>query len=245
MRLTTTSIALLALPAFSHAVKLEDFVPRVTDVSSGCRKVYEQELPGCTPDDFTKQSCSASCVHGLVSMTKPVKDACGNDGLLTSGEQSNILVLFLTGKGPENLCKNAETVLNSPSSSSAEPSTTATPTPTSSSESTAAESTTAASSSDVPTSILMDTSSSSGATSTSSDASASSTGTSQIFEAPSMPPSTSSTAASSQQTDGAGHSGGGSPFDAEGNEFSGASAASSSAGFFAAAVAFAILAAQR
>lgn len=264
MRITTTPIALLALPALIHAspVKLIDFVPRLNDISGDCDKVYQQVITGCEPSDFTQQGCSVSCVKGLASMTKPVKDACGDEGLLDGEDtDSNVLAQFLQDRGPKSLCTNADEVLQSNSGSSTAPttseehSTKAEPTQHSTtseqSSTTIVSSTATASLTNVPTSLVMDTSSSpeptsstSSAESTGTTASSTSAESSQIFEAPSMPASFPSTVASSAPTASSEHSGGGSPFDAEGNQFSAATATTSSAVMLVLAVAFAALAAQ-
>lgn len=244
MRINTTPFALLALPALTYAVSLNDFVPRVEKVSSDCRKVYQQNIPDCSESDFTGKECSDSCVRGLSSMTGSVKSACGGEGILEQSdrENQNVLAAFLGDNGPQSLCKNAAAVLaESPSSSapaptsSQEPSTTPSPTPTSSpsAASSVVDSTVTAptSYSDVPTSLAIDTSSSPAPTgaetstsATEENSSAATSQSSQIFDAPSMPPSLTSSASGSEQTGDAGHSGGGSPFDAAGNEFNGSAA---------------------
>lgn len=80
MRITTSTLALLALPALIHAqkVSLIDFIPRVENVSGACDKVYQQAITGCDSQDFKQKSCSEGCVNGLASMTKLVKDACSS-----------------------------------------------------------------------------------------------------------------------------------------------------------------------
>lgn len=260
MRITTTQIALLALPALIHArsVALMDFVPRVTDVSGKCETVYRQSIPGCESTDFTQQGCSVKCVKGLDSMTYIVKEACSNDGLLDRDDKSNVLAVFLKGNGPQGLCTNADEVLQSQHASSATPTSLETPTKSSSTSeqptTAVVSSTKTASSTDVPTSLVVDTSSSpeptESASSTSSAESSdtasitTTTASSQIFEAPSMPSSWPSTSPTSKPTESAGHSGGGSPFDAEGNEFSAAVATSSSTIALFLAVVFAGLAAH-
>jgi hypothetical protein len=254
MRITTTQVALLALPALIHArtVSLMDFVPRVSDVSGQCEDVYKQSIPNCEPSDFTQKGCSVQCVKGLDSMTDLIKEACGNDGLLDRDDKSNVLAVFLKGNGPQGLCTNADEVLQSQHSSTATP--TSLDAPTRQPTTTIVSSTKTASSTDVPTSLAVDTSSS--PEPTESAFSTSSAGTSdtasittvtessQIFEAPSMPASWPSSSESSKPTESAGHSGGGSPFDAEGNEFSAAVATSSSTIALFLAVVFAGLAAH-
>lgn len=255
MRLTTTQVALLALPLLVHAtpVSLIDFVPRVSDVSSDCNKVYQQKIPDCDSKDFTQQECSTSCVKGLESMTTKVEDACGNEGLLDREGERNVLQVFLTGQGPSNLCTNANEVLQGGSSAdttTTSESSSSTASPPEYSTTSIASSTATASSGDVPTSLVMDTSalseSTSSASSTDSEATASATSadSSQIFDAPSMPSSFPSASATSEPTGSTGQSGGGSPFDAEGNQFSAATATSLSAWMLVLAVAFAGFAAQ-
>jgi len=257
MRITITQIALLALPALVHArtVALMDFVPRVSNVSGKCDDAYRQAIPGCESTDFTQKGCSVKCIKGLDSMTDIIKEACGNDGLLDRDDKSNVLAVFLKGNGPQGLCTNANEVLQSQHASTATPTSIETPTKHSSKSeqptTTVVSSTKTASSTDVPTSLVVDTSSSPGPTeSASSTSSAESSDTttatesSQIFEAPSMPSTWPSASATSKPTESAGHSGGGSPFDAEGNEFSAAAATSSSTIALFLAVIFAGLAAH-
>jgi len=105
MRIATSTLALLALPALIHAekVSLIDFIPRVDDVSGGCDKVYKQAVSGCDSQDFKQKSCSVTCVKALASMTQLVKDACSDEGFLdSSNKDSNILALFLQDRGPQN-----------------------------------------------------------------------------------------------------------------------------------------------
>jgi len=261
MRIATSTLALLALPALIHAekVSLIDFIPRVDDVSGGCDKVYKQAVSGCDSQDFKQKSCSVTCVKALASMTQLVKDACSDEGFLdSSNKDSNILALFLQDRGPQNLCGNANEVLQSQSSPSAAATT---PTDYSSTAENTQPSTTdivssvsTASSTDVPTSLLVDTSSSPAPTSSTSSTesaesgksstSGTSTQTSQIFEAPSMPASWASTSASSQPTGSSEHSGGGSPFDVAAAQFSSAATKSSSAVLLIVAITFTLFAAQ-
>ena len=260
MRIATSTLALLALPAIIHAekVSLIDFVPRVDGVSGACDKVYKQAVTGCDSQDFKQKSCSVTCVKALASMTTLVKDSCSDEGFLdSSNKNSNILALFLQDRGPQNLCSNANEVLQSQSSLSA-----ATTKHSSTAENTQASTTavvssvSTASSTDVPTSLLVDSSSSPGSTSTTSStesaessqstSSGASSETSQIFEAPSMPASWTATSASSQPTESSEHSGGGSPFDVAAAQFvSSAAATSSSAVLLIIAITLTLFAAQR
>lgn len=257
MRTAISTLALLALPALIYAeeVSLIDFVPRVDGVSGDCSKVYQQAITGCDSKDFMQQSCSVACVKALASMTKPVKDACGNEGFEDNDKnETNILAQFLKDQGPQNLCQNANDVLSNHGSSdapssSAEHSSTADTTKHSTTS--VVSSTSTASSTDVPTSLVVDTSSSPEATSStsitesadSSHVTTSST-SSQIFLAPSMPTSSTSTGSSSAPTASSEHSGGGSPFDAEGNQFSAATTTSSPAVLLILAITFTAFAAQ-
>jgi hypothetical protein len=246
MRVTTTPIALLALPALIHAttVKLADFVPRVTDVSDACNKVYTQVITGCESTDFTQKSCSVACVKGLTAMTKSVKDACSGQGLLADDKKDgNVLSMFLQDNGPKSLCANADDVLQSGSSvaSTTHSSTTSNPSNKGTSSSTKLPSTLIVDTSTSPqhTKSTSITSTEENSASTATDAS---TLSSQIFEAPSMPSTWAS--ASSTPTVQSEHSGGGSPFDAEGNQYSAAAAISSSAVMLITAGVFAVLAAR-
>ena len=255
MRLATSTLALLALPALIHAekVSLIDFIPRVDNVSGDCDKVYKQAVTGCDSQDFKQKSCSVTCVQALASMTQLVKDACSNEGFLdSSNKDSNILALFLQDRGPQNLCGNANEVLQSQSSPSAAPTTpsdySSTAENTQPSTTAIVSSTSTASSTEVPTSLLVDTSSTSStesATSSQSTSSGTASETSQIFEAPSMPASWTATSASSQPTRSSEHSGGGSPFDVAAAQFSSSAAAtSSSAMLILVAITFTLFAAQ-
>jgi hypothetical protein len=261
MRITTSTLALLALPVLIHAeaVSLVDFIPRVENVSGACNKVYQQDVTGCDSQDFKQKSCSVTCVKALASMTKLVKDACSNEGFLdSSNKDSNILALFLQDRGPQNLCGNANSVLQSQSGPSAAPTTPAdsssTAENTQASMTDIVSSVSTASSTSVPTSLVVDTSSSPAPTSSTSSTesaksgqsttSGTSSGTSQIFEAPSMPASWTATSASSQATESSEHSGGGSPFDVAAAQFSSAAATSSSAVLLIVAITFTLFAAQ-
>jgi hypothetical protein len=262
MRITTPTLALLALPALIHAdaVSLIDFVPRVDNVSGDCNKVYEQDINGCDSQDFKQKSCSVPCVKALASMTDLVKGACSNQGFLSNSDnKSNILALFLQDLGPQNLCQNADEVLQSQHSSpvatttSAEHSPTAMPTQFSTFQSVVSSISTA-SSTDVPTSLAVDTSASPEPTSSSSSTesaesshsttSSTTAKSSQIFQAPSMPATSTITGASSESTAASEHSGGGSPFDVAGSQFSSATATASSAVFLLLAFTLTACAAQ-
>lgn len=103
MRNLRRDVAILALPALSNAVALSDMTPRATGLPSACNDVYTQEIAGCTPSDFQSRDCSQKCISGLEALVQPIQDACGGHGL----EGENLVVAFLAGVGPQQICPNA------------------------------------------------------------------------------------------------------------------------------------------
>ncbi|KAF2723639.1 hypothetical protein K431DRAFT_282733 [Polychaeton citri CBS 116435] len=102
----SVSALVLALPAFTYAVSLNDFPPRLTDLPSACKSVYTQQIDGCGPSDFGGGPCSTACVHGLDDLTRPILRNCQG----VSGQ--NIIAAFLAGDGPTSVCTNANAVLS-------------------------------------------------------------------------------------------------------------------------------------
>lgn len=245
MRLTTSQLALLALPALIDAVKLSDMTPRAQNLPSECSKIYTSEISGCAVSDFTASDCSQSCIRSLQSMVDPIQEACGGNGL--SGQ--NLVVAFLAGVGPQQICKNAP----DPSSSA----TSQQSTQRSSATSTNAPSTTTARSSRLETdSLLTDTSRATSTRTSEKTPEFSGTQTvSSLQQDPTFEPTTSagptttesspsSTESSSDNSqDNEDQSGGGSPFDSEGNMYSGgADSLSSTSVLVSIAIAFIIMA---
>lgn len=175
------------------------------------------QISGCPASDFSSSTCSKACVEGLDAFSSKVKSACANKGI--TGD--NIITTFLAGNAAGALCSNAGSVLGGESGSS-----------------NAATATSAAATSQASTSSMASTTASASAPTTSSSAVLSGTATatslapststaaaqssSGILVDTSRAPTASSTTSSSgsSQTDQNDGSGGGSPFDNEGNTYS-------------------------
>lgn len=95
-------VALLALPTMINAVALSDLKPRATDLPPACQQVYTEDIPGCTADDFKSRDCSSACFAGLEGLVQPIRDACGNQGVVGQ----NLIVAFLANVGPQQICTN-------------------------------------------------------------------------------------------------------------------------------------------
>ena len=104
MHLMTSLIALLSLIlSQTLAVSLNDFTPRLTDLTGACQTLYTTTIDGCEQEDFTKGKCSASCVNALIALGTSVRKSCEGQG-----EQGTIIAAFLNGRGTSQLCPNAE-----------------------------------------------------------------------------------------------------------------------------------------
>ncbi|EME47390.1 hypothetical protein DOTSEDRAFT_69356 [Dothistroma septosporum NZE10] len=204
MRHQKSIFILLALPATVLSVSLADFKPRVYNLPSNCQTVYTQTIDGCSPTDFTASMCSAGCVHALQALVADVKSACGNEDVTGT----NVIAAFLNNAGPQGLCTNANAVLRSQSTStslavsakSSSPSAAATSTGQTSRTSSEVSTTTTTGSIETATSLT-------GTTSAPSSTIA--------LDTSSSPVATPTHAASHSSSKG--NSGGGSPFDTEGN----------------------------
>ena len=226
MRYDQSVLALLALPAATLAVSLSDFTPRVSDsaLTTSCKNIYTSTIQGCSPSDFGSSSCSKGCVLGLQDLASSVQKACGGQGITGS----NIIAAFLGGKGPSSLCTNAQQVLaggqahSTSAATTAESSSRTSKSASSTAPVTSSEVTSSSSSSDSSTTAPATTSSS--AESTSSALPTTSTSSGILVDTSTQPETASATSSSegSSQTDVNDNSGGGSPFDTQGNLASGA-----------------------
>lgn len=113
MHLITSAITLLLFLSQALAVSLNDFTPRLTDLTGACQKLYTTTIDGCEQEDFTQGKCSASCVNALLSLGTSVRKSCEGQG-----EQGTIIAAFLNGQGSSQLCPNAEGTTSSSTSSS-------------------------------------------------------------------------------------------------------------------------------
>lgn len=229
MRITLRDLALLALPTLSNAVSLSDMTPRATGLPPQCEAVYTTQIYGCTPGDFQSQQCSDSCINALYGISQAIGRACGGQGV--SGQ--NLVVAFLAGVGPQQLCHNARGSDGPPGPPSSYTRPHGPPThwsPTIGSSTTTARKPTNTKSLLVDTSSTMTATmipSSSSTAESSSDAQSTTTRKTSPSPSPSPQPTqhnpapvagtSTSSAPDNSQTSLNDHSGGGSPFDSEGN----------------------------
>lgn len=103
MRISRRELALLALPMLSNAVSLADMTPRATGLPQACNAVYTSQIYGCTPTDFQTNQCTSSCINALYGVAEAISHACSGQGI--TGQ--NLVVAFLAGVGPQQLCHNA------------------------------------------------------------------------------------------------------------------------------------------
>lgn len=100
---TMLLIAFLFVLKFASAVTLEDFIPRLTDLTGTCKTIYTSDIHGCDGQDFQTKECSSSCLSTLLSLGSAVKSSC-------QGQQygsSNIISAFMNGQALQDLCSNA------------------------------------------------------------------------------------------------------------------------------------------
>ena len=255
MRISRRGLALLALPTLSNAVSLADMTPRATGLPPTCEAVYTAQIYGCTPTDFQTNQCSSSCINALYGVAQAISHACAGQGI--TGQ--NLVVAFLAGVGPQQLCHNA----NDGSHPSGPPTSFTQPPPRTHWSPTIVSSTTTARKASKSGSLLIDTSStmtqtivphrtkttqSSQPTSTTAKTTpvahhTTHTNPTHLTDSTTSSPATTSSHVPSQNSFND-HSGGGSPFDTAGNTGS-ASDVSVSMVSMVLSAAFAMLAALR
>jgi hypothetical protein len=125
-------------------IALSSFTPRIDNLPSQCKSVYNSKIDGCTPSDFAGNPCSQSCLRGLAQIGDAVKKSCSS---VDVGETS-IIGVFQNDIGIAALCPNNR---NSPSTT-AESSTAAQTSTRASSTDTSTRTSTSSSSSTAPTS---------------------------------------------------------------------------------------------
>ncbi|GAB1320362.1 hypothetical protein MFIFM68171_10572 [Madurella fahalii] len=127
---SSQGIALLfVMASTASAISLSNFetiVPNTVPIS--CILVYNNDIPGCTINDFVQGStCSAACIRGLADVQRNVRAVCNDvDAPLTT-----VLGQVLAGNLRELLCPGASSdvpVSSSIRSTTVSTSTTATPT---------------------------------------------------------------------------------------------------------------------
>ena len=252
MRISRRELALLALPTLSNAVSLADMTPRATGLPPTCEAVYTSQIYGCSATDFQTNQCSSDCINALYGVAQAISHACAGQGV--TGQ--NLVVAFLAGVGPQQLCHNADGQAHPtgpPTSFTQPPQTHWSPT--------IGSSTTTARKATDSGSLLVDTSStmtqtiiphrtkttqSSQPTSTSSKTKPVAAHTTHAT--PTQSPdstTTTSSAVGNSQTNLNDHSGGGSPFDSPGNMINSASDVSTSMLSMVISAALALLAGLR
>lgn len=100
-------IASLFILQNASAVTLNDFTPRLNDLTGTCQTIYTSDIDGCVGEDFQTGKCSSSCVSALLSLGTAVRNACQGQ----HDDGSNIIAAFLKGQGAQNLCQNAASVI--------------------------------------------------------------------------------------------------------------------------------------
>ncbi|KAG9800520.1 hypothetical protein KCU95_g543, partial [Aureobasidium melanogenum] len=100
---TMLFIAFLLVLQLASAVTLNDFTPRLTDLTGTCKTVYTSDINGCDGQDFQSRDCSSSCLSALLSLGSAVRSSC--QGQKYDG--SNIISAFMNGQGVQDLCDNA------------------------------------------------------------------------------------------------------------------------------------------
>ncbi|KEQ60410.1 uncharacterized protein M437DRAFT_54419 [Aureobasidium melanogenum CBS 110374] len=96
-------IAFLLVLQFASAVTLNDFTPRLTDLTGACKTIYSSDIDGCDGGDFQTRDCSSSCLSALLALGSSVRSSCQSQQY----GASNIIAAFMNGQGIQDLCNNA------------------------------------------------------------------------------------------------------------------------------------------
>jgi hypothetical protein len=104
---TMLFIAFLFVLQYASAVTLNDFTPRLTDLTGACQTIYTSNIDNCVGQDFETGECSSSCVSTLLSLGSAVRDSCQGQHV----DGSNIIAAFIKDQGAQNLCRNAASVM--------------------------------------------------------------------------------------------------------------------------------------
>ena len=118
MHASSLSVAVLfagLAAATGGQIALSSFTPRIEDLPSKCKTVYNTPINGCVSSDFgAGATCSSGCLAGLAKIGSAVKIGCAD---VDVGETSMIGV-FQNDIGVASLCPNNELPSSSSSSSS-------------------------------------------------------------------------------------------------------------------------------
>lgn len=208
MHTSSLSIALYSVlfaglaAATGGQISLSNFTPRIDNLPSQCKTVYNTKIDACASSDFSLgATCSSGCLAGLTKIAAAVKSSCAD---VDVGETS-IIGVFQNDLGIAALCPNNKQASSSSALSSTTRTTLQTSTRTSVPATTAASSTSTAQTSSASSSGLnLDNT----ATSTASITEPTGAAPTLITE-PSSAPTSKSGSSQLSNSD----SGGGSPFD--------------------------------
>jgi hypothetical protein len=109
---TMLFIAFLFVLQHASAVTLNDFTPRLTDLTGTCQTIYTSNIDSCVGQDFETGECSSSCVSALLSLGSAIRNSCQGQ----HDDGSNIIAAFLKGQGAQNLCRNANSAVQASTS---------------------------------------------------------------------------------------------------------------------------------
>ncbi|UPX17438.1 uncharacterized protein EKO05_0007792 [Ascochyta rabiei] len=129
-------------------ISLSNFTPRIDNLPTPCKTVYNTKIDACVSSDFVVGAkCSSGCLAGLTKIGAAVQTGCAG---VDVGETS-IIGVFQNNIGIDALCPNNQQAATSSSPSSTArttlPTSTRTPTPTTSTAATSTRQPTSTSSS--------------------------------------------------------------------------------------------------
>lgn len=101
--------------ATGSEISLSNFTPRIDNLPTRCKVVYNTKVEACVSSDFkVGATCSTGCLAGLAKIGAAVKTEC--DGVDTG--ETSIIGVFQNDFGINALCPNNQQVTTSLSSSS-------------------------------------------------------------------------------------------------------------------------------
>ncbi|KAF1349348.1 hypothetical protein EJ07DRAFT_169413 [Lizonia empirigonia] len=96
-------------------ISLSNFTPRIDNLPTQCKTVYNTKIDACVASDFTVgATCSSGCLAGLAKIAAAVKTGCAG---VDVGETS-IIGIFQNDLGIDALCPNNRQATTSSSPSS-------------------------------------------------------------------------------------------------------------------------------
>lgn len=108
-------ILFASLAAATGDISLSNFTPRIDNLPTQCKTVYNTKIDACVSSDFALgATCSSACLAGLAKIGAAVKTGCAG---VDVGETS-IIGVFQNDLGIAALCPNNRQTTTSSSSSS-------------------------------------------------------------------------------------------------------------------------------